>query len=121
MAVIALPISLLAQASAPPASRVAFDAASLKRNTSGGTSMQVRTPLLSGQAGRVVVDETGLDGYYAFTLSYAQQPAAAADNAPGDRPSLFTALSEQLGLKLEAQRSPVETLVIDRIERPTED
>jgi uncharacterized protein (TIGR03435 family) len=77
--------------------------------------------VLSGQAGRVVVDDTGLGGYYAFTLSYAQQPAAAADNAPGDRPSLFTALSEQLGLRLEPQRSPVETLIVDRIERPTDD
>lgn len=91
------------------------------RILSGGLTMPMFVQLLTGQAGRVVIDETGLDGYYAFTLNYAQQPAAAADSAPGDRPSLFTALSEQLGLKLEAQRSLVEILVIDRIERPAED
>jgi uncharacterized protein (TIGR03435 family) len=88
---------------------------------SGGLTMPMFVQLLTGQAGRVVVDQTGLDGYYAFALNYAQQPAAAADSAPGDRPSLFTALQEQLGLKLEAQRSPVDVLVVDRIERPTED
>jgi uncharacterized protein (TIGR03435 family) len=88
---------------------------------SGGLSMPMFVQLLTGQAGRVVVDQTGLDGYYAFTLSYAPSPAAGADNTPGDRPSLFTALQEQLGLKLEAQRLPIEVLVIDRIERPTDD
>ena len=91
------------------------------RILSGGLTMPMFVQLLTGQAGRVVADQTGLDGYYALTLNYAPQPARGADNAPGDRPSLFTALSEQLGLKLEAQRSPVEMLVLDRIERPTED
>jgi uncharacterized protein (TIGR03435 family) len=88
---------------------------------SGGLSMPMFVQLLTGQAGRVVVDQTGLEGYYAFTLNYAMPPAAGADSAPGDRPSLFTALQEQLGLRLEAQRSPVDILVVDRIERPTAD
>ena len=65
--------------------------------------------------GRPVVDKTGLPGSYEFTLRYAQQPA------PGnDLPSIFTALEEQLGLKLVPERAPLDVLVVDHIERPTE-
>jgi uncharacterized protein (TIGR03435 family) len=49
----------------------------------------------------------------------APAPTAAAPT-PGDRPSLFTALEEQLGLKLEALRAPIDVLVIDRVTPPTE-
>jgi hypothetical protein len=113
MAIVAMPICLMAQAP-PPATGVEFDAASVKRR-----APRSRHP---GAADSVrAVDPHALDGYYAFTLNYAPQPATAAGSAPVDRPSLFTALQEQLGLKLEAQRSPVDLLVVDRIERPTED
>src|SRR5688500_2670185 len=88
---------------------------------SGGLSMPMFVQLLTGQAGRVVIDRTGLDGDSACTLESARPPPAGAEPAPGDRPSLFTALQEQLGLKLEAQRSPVDVLVVDRIDRPTAD
>jgi uncharacterized protein (TIGR03435 family) len=64
--------------------------------------------------GRVIVDKTGLSGTYEFTLEYAQQPNGT------DAPSLFTALQEQLGLKLVSDRASIQVLVVDHIERPTE-
>jgi uncharacterized protein (TIGR03435 family) len=72
--------------------------------------------ILSGQAGRSVRDRTGLTGAFKVELEFAPDPLAAG----GDRPSLFTALEEQLGLKLEPQRGAVEVLVIDRVQPPTE-
>jgi uncharacterized protein (TIGR03435 family) len=66
--------------------------------------------------GRVVVNKTGLDGGYDFTLDYAPDGADPSDT----RPSIFTALEEQLGLKLEPARGPVDVIVVDHIERPTE-
>ncbi|MGH9241106.1 MAG: TIGR03435 family protein [Vicinamibacterales bacterium] len=65
--------------------------------------------------GRVIIDRTGLTGGYEFTLTFTQQPAPGDDNA-----SLFTALEEQLGLKLVPDRAPLRVLVVDRIERPRE-
>jgi uncharacterized protein (TIGR03435 family) len=70
---------------------------------------------LSFMVGRVVVNKTGLDGGYDFTLDYAPDGADPADT----RPSIFTALEEQLGLKLEPARGPVDVIVVDHIERPT--
>lgn len=64
--------------------------------------------------GRVVIDKTGLSGGYEFTLTFQQQPKPGDDKA-----SLFTALQEQLGLKLVADRALLPTLVVDHIERPT--
>jgi uncharacterized protein (TIGR03435 family) len=67
-------------------------------------------------AGRPIIDKTGLDGYYEFSLRYTNQPTPA-----GDTPSLFTALEEQLGLKLVPERASMQVLVIDSVERPTPD
>ena len=80
---------------------------------------------MSNQAGRIIVDKTGLTGGFDIDLEFTPDPAAAGGQPPaagGDAnaPSLFTALEEQLGLKLVPQRGPVEMLVIDRVERPTE-
>jgi uncharacterized protein (TIGR03435 family) len=60
-----------------------------------------------------VIDNTGLNGAYNVGLTWA------ADDDPSG-PSLFTAVEEQLGLKLEPTKGPVETLVIDHAERPSE-
>lgn len=68
---------------------------------------------------RPVVNQTGLDGPFAIRLQWASDrtPKEAADPS---RPSLFTAIQEQLGLKLEATRAPLEMFFIDGIERPSE-
>jgi uncharacterized protein (TIGR03435 family) len=78
---------------------------------------------LAGGIDRVVVDKTGLPGTWNVELEYTpeQMPNATTGVPPTDSPSLFTALQEQLGLKLQPARGLVEVLVIDSIERPTED
>jgi bla regulator protein blaR1 len=74
---------------------------------------------------RMVVDKTGLTGPWNLEVLYTPDQPVALNGAivpPNpDAPSLFTAVQEQLGLKLESSRGPVEVLVIDRINRPTED
>jgi uncharacterized protein (TIGR03435 family) len=86
----------------------------------GGITMDSFARNLGSRAGRIVIDRTALTGYYELTLNYdARRDAAAGD--PSDAPSLFTAMQEQLGLRLEAGRAPVQALVIDRIERPASD
>ncbi len=84
-------------------------------------------------AGRIVLDRTGLTGNYDINLTWTPdqmpRPAGGGDQPPQingvavdpNGPSLFTAVQEQLGLKLDSQRGPVETLVIDRAEKPVED
>jgi len=64
--------------------------------------------------GRPVVDRTGLTGRFDFTLTWA--PEGTTDT---DAPSIFTALQEQLGLKLEPATGPVDVLVVDSVERPS--
>jgi bla regulator protein blaR1 len=96
----------------------------------GGSPMTQVANSLSMFAGRIVVDKTGLAGNYDFTLMWTpdqmpgggQRPPGAPEPPPIDPngPSLFTAVQEQLGLKLDSQRGPVAVLVIDRAERPTE-
>ena len=79
---------------------------------------------LGGMTGRFVIDKTGLTGPYDLDLQWTPDPAAGGPQAapgPGDGASLFAAIQEQLGLKLEAKRGPVEVLIIDSAERPTED
>ena len=80
------------------------------------TSIPSLTMNLGGRVGRMVVDKTGLEGGYDFTLEYAPDGADASD----PRPSIFTALEEQLGLKLVPAKGPADVIVIDRIERPSE-
>jgi uncharacterized protein (TIGR03435 family) len=71
---------------------------------------------LSRELDRVVVDKTNLTGQYAFALRWSStDPLSGGDNLP----SLFTAVQEQLGLKLDASTEPVDALVIDHIEPPS--
>ncbi len=91
----------------------------------GGTPGLVAT--LQPQLGRPVVDKTGLDGYYDYTLEFSLEGASAAvpgqqqTSSDSDAPDLGTAVEEQLGLKLTAKKGPVEVLVVDSgNETPTE-
>ncbi len=94
------------------------------RMISGGMLIQNFIFSLRGLAGRVIKDKTGLTGFYSIDFTYAVPtqtvggPAVASD--PNDGPSVFTALQEQLGLKLEPDKMPLQSVVIDHIERPTE-
>ena len=88
---------------------------------SGGITLAQLAGMIDWVAGRVVIDRTGLPGRYVFTLRFSP-PAAGpgASDATDAPPILFTALQEQLGLRLDATRAPIDSLVIDHIERPTE-
>jgi uncharacterized protein (TIGR03435 family) len=80
----------------------------------GGAPLSRLNEILGAPDGRVILDKTGLTGGYEFTLTYSEAPE------PGDnKASLFTALEEQLGLKLVPDRAPLQILAIDYIERPT--
>jgi uncharacterized protein (TIGR03435 family) len=74
--------------------------------------------LLSQVTGRLVTDATGLSGRFDFELRW--RPDSAPEQAP-DAPSLFTAIREQLGLRLESRRAPVPVLVVDAIHEPAPD
>ena len=81
--------------------------------------------LLSTMVDRTVVDRTGLPGAFDLELNWTpdrlpQRPDAAPPSNP-DNPSIFTALREQLGLKLESAKAPTDVLVIDHVERPAPD
>ena len=76
---------------------------------------------LQGALDRPVVDETALKGKYDFTLKWLRQDAPADAEADSNVPRLFTALQEELGLKLEPSKGEVEMMVIDKIERPAAD
>jgi len=83
---------------------------------------------LSRMVARTVVDKTGLTGKYDITLEWGQDEAPAVQTTsdsplpPADvqGPTIFTALQEQLGLKLDSRKGPVEVIVIDRAEKPSE-
>lgn len=94
----------------------------------GGNSLALLAEQLSRVSGRVVIDKTGISGRYHLNLKWtpddlrAPSPGAqtAATLPPDSGPSLFTAIEEQLGLKLEPAKGPVEVLVVDHVEMPSE-
>ena len=90
----------------------------------GGRSMADLAGNLTGRVNRDVIDRTGLSGTYDFVLRWTPenfQNTAGNAGPSQDGTLIFTALQEQLGLKLETQRGPVDFLIIDKIERPTPD
>jgi uncharacterized protein (TIGR03435 family) len=98
------------------------------------TDMLVNALSRQAEIGRTVIDETGLKGKYDWTLKWTPDVSTpmskenddgshgSANSAPPDStgPSLFTAIQEQLGLKLKAKKGPVEVLVIDHVEKPSQ-
>jgi len=94
----------------------------------GGFPLSQFATGLQGQTGRIVIDRTGLTGNWDFDLTYAPDrpvgplpPGVELPPVDPNAPNLFTALQEQLGLKLESTKAPIEVLVIDSIEQPTAD
>jgi uncharacterized protein (TIGR03435 family) len=84
-------------------------------------------PFLNSSDGRPVIDQTGIPGKFDFHLEFdpgetTRMLLAGAGRDPGEptAPSIFTALQEQLGLRLEAATGPGEFLIIDNVERPSE-
>lgn len=100
--------------------------------TSTDAQMSTLVTILSRNLGRTVIDKTGLKGDYDFTLVYNPDDGGVASaprppdgstptaGAPDPGASIFTALQEQMGLKLESTKAPVDVVVIDHIEKPTE-
>lgn len=94
-----------------------------------GATLAMLTAALAGQLGRPVLDRTGLKGAFDFNLEWTPDvaqanvspPSSTNATSPSDSsgPSIFTALQEQLGLKLESAKGPVEVLVIDHVELPS--
>ena len=130
----ALDCAAASQAAAPPpGSAPPADAASrcgmrgsYGSIVSGGMLIDNLARNIQGRVGGPVANKTGLEGYYALTLKFAEQGPPAAGTAPGvaanpsDDPDFFTALQEQLGLKLLTDKGTVPYFVIDHIERPTD-
>ena len=92
-----------------------------------GFEMKQAASMFVGQAGRPVVDRTGLTGNWRFLLTYFQErpanlpPEANVPATDPNAPSFFTAIQEQLGLNLESTKAPLEVTVIDSAEHPTDD
>jgi bla regulator protein BlaR1 len=108
------------------------DVMSIRRGQLTGQGIPIAdlVQMLSQQLGRFVLDKTGLTGKYDFTLQWMpdtnQAPTGSQQRTDNSPPpdfgfSLFTAIQEQLGLKLEPQKGPVEVLVIDHAEKPAEE
>ena len=89
---------------------------------------------LSQQLGRTIIDKTGLIGLYEIDLQWTPEPGHGGGGGPGgpppsadaisgadnSGPTIFTALQEKLGLKLDSQKGPVEVMVIDSVSKPAE-
>jgi uncharacterized protein (TIGR03435 family) len=97
------------------------------REAGNGITMHMMGSHLNQFLDRPVVDRTGLSGIFDFTLEFA--PITGPGSEPGTTgsasdqpalPSMFTALEEQLGLKLESQKGPIDVIVIDHVEKPSE-
>ena len=97
------------------------------RFSAGGLTLteiaEALTQELGRELGRVVIDKTGMEGRYDMALKWTPETGAEGGGAgagPDAGPSIFTAIQEQAGLKLESAKGPVKVLVIDHVEMPTE-
>jgi len=88
----------------------------------GAISMDMLAQSLSGLAGGFVNNRTGIEARYALTLRFSRPGTFGPGAAPpsDDAPEIFTAIQEQLGLKLQPEKTMVPIFVVDHIERPTE-
>ena len=95
------------------------------------SAREMTMPMLAARLAQIVrrpvIDRTGLTGMFDLDLAYATEyPAAGPGPSNGlpppslDAPSIFTAVREQLGLRLESTRSPLDVLVVDHAEKPIE-
>jgi uncharacterized protein (TIGR03435 family) len=84
-------------------------------------SMPAFVALLSNQTSRPVLDKTGLSGFFNFELQFTPENEPSETNSTDTGPSIFTAVEQQLGLKLVPEKSPVDILFIDHLEKvPTD-
>jgi len=85
-----------------------------------GVDMNEIATMLAGEVGRKVVDKTGLAGRYDFSMTWSPDTEVRQETDAGEGPTIFTAVQEQLGLKLDPAKGPVQVLVIDSVEKPSE-
>jgi uncharacterized protein (TIGR03435 family) len=98
-----------------PRGRIAGDGLGVHMVVANGTMSQLANRLSSNGAGRPVIDKTGLTGIYSYKLDWANE--AGTDS---ELPSLSVALQEQLGLRLEPAKGDSDVIIIDRVERPSQ-
>lgn len=126
-----LPVYALTVARNGPKIKIAVDddatrsSLGIRRGDAGKAQIRgIRVPLanlvriLSDQVGRSVMDKTELNGNYDFKMTFT--PDMGLQGPAGDGPSIFTALQEQLGLRLESEKGPVEVLVVDSAQKASE-
>lgn len=103
-----------------PKRGVSFNINNGRQITARSSTTQMLATALAQLLGRYVHDETMLDGAYDFSMEF--EPVNAGPNPSNEpaRPSIFTALTEQLGLRLESKKGPVPVLVVEKIEKPSE-
>jgi len=107
-------------AESSPSESTAIRGTGIGRIVARATSMELLAKFLSAHAARPVVDKTGLSGQYDFTLEWSPDPEQLPPGAPVlSRPSLFTAVQEQLGLKLAPQKVETELITVVHAEKPS--
>ena len=117
MQAVPLPPAGEAPATPPPANVQAHGSRHGLEFVGSNASMRAIAGALSSMVQAPVVDDTGLTGSYNYTLQFGRE---WSENDPDGWPSIFTAVQEQMGLKLEGVHKPVPNLVVDHITKPTE-
>jgi uncharacterized protein (TIGR03435 family) len=102
------------------ASTSASDGKITAKNVSLAEIARTLTQELSRELGRVVVDKTGIAGKYDIAIKWTPDNGDTSASSADNGPSIFTAMEEQLGLRLESSKGPVQVLVIDQLEMPSD-